>query len=296
MFTPFIPAKQRTLRRPTRGPDVLLLHMLLNSHLGPPDDQLPITGPDADGFGPRTEAKVKRFQQANHIDAGTKYYMDGVVGPHTWEKLNERQKATVKIITIPMPEFKPPPPPTFTPSSPPPSVAIPAPKLHLDSVQVQAGVQQTIFLNGDPSSTSEQIQVVAVFLKKNDGFHVEGQVGGAFQANQGGGNSTDKADLGVLFVLNLANLPGSGNTFTWGVQDQALLWKSLTDRTGFVQDQVLLNANLSVLKRKDGNDLLQVNTYLGPLFEADSPDASAGKKSWNVRTGIVGTAGVTILF
>jgi hypothetical protein len=64
----------KTLRRgPTKGreDDVVFLHMLLNYHLGPPDDQLPLTGRDATAFGPRTEAKVKKFQEVNKIDTRT---------------------------------------------------------------------------------------------------------------------------------------------------------------------------------------------------------------------------------
>ena len=72
----------KTLRRgQTKGleDEVVFLHKLLNYHLGPPDDQLPMVGPNASAFGPRTEAKVKKFQKINKIDFGTKDFMDGRV-------------------------------------------------------------------------------------------------------------------------------------------------------------------------------------------------------------------------
>jgi hypothetical protein len=75
----------KTLRRgPNRGreDEIVFLHKLLNSHLGPPGDQLPMVGPEASAFGPRTEAKVKKFQEVNKIDIGTKDFKDGVVGPY----------------------------------------------------------------------------------------------------------------------------------------------------------------------------------------------------------------------
>ena len=88
----------RTLRMPMRGPEVTFLHALLNYHLPPPDDQLPLTGPGAADFAPRTEAKVKKFQQINKIDFGTKDFMYGVVGPHTWPELTKTQQITVTIV------------------------------------------------------------------------------------------------------------------------------------------------------------------------------------------------------
>ena len=64
--------------------EIAFLHALLNHHLGPPDDQLPTEGkPGGRNFGPRTKAKVQKFQDVNKIDFGTKFFKDGVVGPHT---------------------------------------------------------------------------------------------------------------------------------------------------------------------------------------------------------------------
>jgi hypothetical protein len=87
----------RKLQMPMRGQDVTLLHALLNYHMPPPDDQLPVAGPGALDFGPRTLAKVKKFQEINKIDFGTKYFMDGVVGPNTWAALTKTQQVTVTV-------------------------------------------------------------------------------------------------------------------------------------------------------------------------------------------------------
>jgi peptidoglycan hydrolase-like protein with peptidoglycan-binding domain len=73
----------RSLMRGMRGDDVRLLHAILNFHLPPPYDQLPVGGPEGLEYGARTENKVKEFQKINEIDVGTPAYMDGIVGPHT---------------------------------------------------------------------------------------------------------------------------------------------------------------------------------------------------------------------
>jgi chitosanase len=64
------------LTRPfTRGDDVRALQSALRNH--------GFSG-DVDGaFGPMTEVLVKQFQKAKSLPA------DGVVGPMTWEELNE---------------------------------------------------------------------------------------------------------------------------------------------------------------------------------------------------------------
>src|SRR5687767_7016109 len=68
------------LRRGSRGPDIVRLQNLLNQKV--------IPGPHlkADGdFGQRTELAVRAFQSQNGLGA------DGVVGPHTWAKLDSQQ-------------------------------------------------------------------------------------------------------------------------------------------------------------------------------------------------------------
>ena len=47
----------------------------------------PNTGPQVDGiFGPETDAAVRGFQQAPHLDIAS-VTVDGIVGPVTWEAL-----------------------------------------------------------------------------------------------------------------------------------------------------------------------------------------------------------------
>src|SRR5947207_1680932 len=70
------------------GDDIRALHIRLNQLLPKTMDQLPESGDGANNFGPRTEAKVKAFQKKYKIDLGTKDYMDGRVGPHTYHYLN----------------------------------------------------------------------------------------------------------------------------------------------------------------------------------------------------------------
>src|ERR1700731_357085 len=106
----------KTLRKgQTKGleDEVVFLHKLLNYHLGPPADQLPMAGADASAFGPRTEAKVKKFQEIKKIDFGTKDYMDGRVGPHTWKALTEMFVMTGIVLAAPQLALNP---PTFPPN------------------------------------------------------------------------------------------------------------------------------------------------------------------------------------
>ena len=66
-----------TLRRGSRGPDVIRLQRLLNQKV------VPSPNLTADGdFGQRTELAVRAFQTRNHLMA------DGVVGTNTWAKLD----------------------------------------------------------------------------------------------------------------------------------------------------------------------------------------------------------------
>jgi hypothetical protein len=153
----------RTLRRNMTGEDVRLLHAVLNFHL-PNSDQLPTSGPGAFDFGPRTEAKVKEFQEVNRIDFDKPDFMDGVVGPHTRAVLESGAKVEFRLGVDPaeLPRPLPPPfpqplpvpplplpvlPQLKTPVVPPPAPQppfIPTPRLHLDNVQVQAGFSHTI--------------------------------------------------------------------------------------------------------------------------------------------------------
>lgn len=250
-------ATARKLRLGMRGSDVLLLHALLNYHLAPPDEQLPMEGAASEIFGPRTEAKVKRFQEINRIDIGTKFFKDGVVGRHTWEALNETVQVTVNVVAAPkltltMPSFPgmiPAPSPVPVPV-PVPVPRIPVPKLTLDNIQVQAGEQGAFPIKGGVT-VSHALQVVAVMLKKKDkdSFHHEIQFGPTILFNRGPGAEgpgASKTDFGLLGVLNLANMPGSGGRFNWAVQSQLALIKSLNARGGNGQLSILGTTNLNL--------------------------------------------------
>ena len=81
-----------------------------------------------------------------------------------------------------------------------------------------AGEQGTLPLTGDGYTKSHALQIVAVLLKKKDknSFHHEIQFGPTILSNHGPGASgpTDsKTDFGLLGILNLANMPGSGGRF-----------------------------------------------------------------------------------
>lgn len=285
-------ATARTLRRGMKGADVLLLHALLNHHLGPPDDQLPVDGADAETFGPRTEAKVKRFQEINRIDINTRYFKDGVVGQDTWKVLNEAQQVTLQVIATPTPKLNP---PTFParPTVPLPRT-IPIPKLTLNddigfAIQLQAGEQGMFPVAGGGVTVSHSLQVVAIMLKKKDkdSFHPELQLGPTILSNRGPG-ADSKADLGFLAILNLANMPGSAGRFNWSVQSQLALLKSLSNRGGSGQFSVFGVANLNIIK--DGS--LQATTELGPVIEADPPTSDNGNK-WGLKAGVGAFFGLT---
>ncbi len=291
----------KTLRRGMKNSDVLFLHALLNHHLGPPDDQLPLQGAGALDFGARTEAKVKRFQKANKVDFGTRNYGDGVVGSHTWTALNETQQITLAIAAAPSLKLTLPTLPSFPGSAPPVApVAIPVPKLKLDNMQLQAGEQGTIpfasTLRGDKKGVTlaHSLQLVAVVLKKKDGFHNEGQIGPVINFNRGPG-ADSKIDLGLTAVFNQANMPGSSGRFSWSIQEQAALVKSLTKRTlPSPQLSGIVGVNLSIIKNKGGDDVLQVTTQAGILLEADPPTEESNQK-WTVKAsgtlffGLTGT-------
>jgi len=234
---------------PMRGPEVTFLHALLNHHLPPPDDQLPLTGPGAADFGPRTEAKVKKFQQINKIDFGTKDFMDGVVGPHTWPELTKTQQITITIVPEspsglerPIerhfhlgPQLTPPSITPFTPSPLIPANNPPPPGLVLDSIQLQAGGQGTLpfSLHWREWTGSLSLQIVAVLLHREykKVFHNELQFGASYLENRGPG-ANSRRDLNFLAVLNQANIPGLGDgRWSWGIQEQLALTKSLRDQS-----------------------------------------------------------------
>ena len=235
--------RPRTLLIGMSGDDVAFLHALLDYHLPPPEDQLPLYGAGARDFGPRTEAKVKKFQQIKRIDIGTKDYMDGEVGPHTWAELTKTQQVTITITPASTPgspsgleraisrHF---PRPSLDLTLPPPPFvvgALPSRKdLVLDNIQVQAGGQGALPFSLDWGQRvgSSQLQIVAVLLDRGSkaNFHNEVQFGAGYVENRGPGASS-RRDLSLLAVLNQANLPGLGEgRWSWSLQEQLALIKS----------------------------------------------------------------------
>lgn len=237
---PFKVSDLRTLRRKANGSDVVWLHALLNKHLGLPDDQLPIVGTGADDYGPRTEAKVQRFQKLNRIDIGTRYYMDGVVGQHTWEALHPLKVVTFNLTCFPVysgklkmrfgkpnlnlpPGFAPDPRPQSYesdvalpdlpdldwPPSPDRYRPPPEPKLHFDSGQLQIGKTSTILLKRGPASLTQaergvteatSLSLAAVFLKQSEKFHIEHQLGPVANSSIISGRGADATYLRLTDV------------------------------------------------------------------------------------------------
>lgn len=77
----FDPASQRTLRNGCTGTDVVLLQVLLDQHGFPPADSLDEVGSYDGIFGLKSTVAVKAYQFATGL------YVDGVVGPITWQSL-----------------------------------------------------------------------------------------------------------------------------------------------------------------------------------------------------------------
>ena len=292
----------KTLRIGMRDPEVRFLHALLNYQLPWPDDQLPLAGPEAMDFGPRTEAKVKKFQDINKIDFGTKDFMDGVVGEHTWAALTKTQQVTVTVTPAPSNgleraierHFRPSPsltPPSlvFPGKSPPP----PSKGLVLDSIQLQAGGQGTLPLSSRPNflhwrerTGSFSLQIVAVILDpgiKKD-LHKEIQFGAGIDS---------EGNLSFLAVLNYANMPGfaDDSRWSWGLQGQLALTKSLLNGSGSIQGSVMPSVNFSLIKRGD-NDVLQVTGQSGLILELDPPGETNDHR-WDVKAGLGAFLGLT---
>lgn len=87
-------SKHTTLRKGDRGTEVSKLQTLLNE-LGYRDDDAHVLAEDG-SFGKRTEEAVKNFQRINGL------VVDGVCGPKTWAKLDEKPVAPehkIKVLT-----------------------------------------------------------------------------------------------------------------------------------------------------------------------------------------------------
>jgi hypothetical protein len=281
----------KTLRRGStkgREDDVVFLHMLLNYHLGPPDDQLPVQGSGATDFGPRTEAKVKKFQQVNKIDISTKYFMDGVVGPHTWAALTEPMLMKAFVFAVPRLQLTPPSPPILPNFLKKPPV-IPVPKLTLPPITVQSGEQFTIPFDRRPVTTAHALQVTATLLKKKDGVVRELQAGPTIVETPSGST----ADFGFIAQVSTGDLLVTG-PIVWSIQAQAALLKSLTDRSASAQLNPYVQAEWTVSKRGT-IVVLKITGQMGVLGELDTPGRD-NNRLWEGKGGLGAFLGLTATF
>jgi hypothetical protein len=283
----------KTLRRgQTKGheDEVVFLHLLLNYHLGPPSDQLPVAGPGATDFGPRTEAKVKEFQEVNKIDIGTPFFKDGVVGKHTWAALTE--PFLMKVVIFPKLTLTPPTFPNFQFPLPPKPPLIPVPKLTFPPISMQSGVQITKLFDAARPSEAHSLQVTAILLKKKDGVVREGQAGLTIVDTPG--DATDKTDVGFIGVLSTGDLPWSTESVAWSIQGQMALLKSLTDRAASGQANALLDVDVTVFKKADVATI-KLTGQGGLILEVDTP----GRDNTDhlvVRAGGAAFLGLTVIF
>ena len=293
---PIVIQNLKTLRRgSTRGreDEVIFLHMLLNYHLGPPADQLPVQGPDATAFGPRTEAKVKEFQRVNKIDLNTRFFMDGVVGPHTWAVLTEPLQMNALILAAPQLKLTPPTFPNFPGPMPPKPPIIPVPKLTLPPITLQSGAQFTIPFDGSPVTVAHQLQLTATLLKVKDGkIRPESQAGLIFVDTPSDG--TDRTDFGIVAVVSTGDLPGSGGPLVWSIEAQLALLKSLTDRAGSGQGSAFAEVDVTVFKRANVA-VLKLTGQGGIVTELDTPGRDNDHR-WQGKAGGLVFFGLTAVF
>ena len=219
-----------------RGPDVRDLHAALNWHLPPPSDQLPLDGPDGDGFGPRTEAKVKEFQR---LVGFTGRDVDGVVGGKTRPYLffahdlniailksippNPGSDEIIPRLTIPLPPLKMPWPPVVT-------RPLPQPTLHVDNLQLQAQQQTTI--QGFHSFSSVIVQASVTLLTRQDGRHFELQLT-PVQLGVNSSQSDSNADFSIAVqasASNIFNSPQQSGDFVVSLFGQAMAQRSITQK------------------------------------------------------------------
>jgi peptidoglycan hydrolase-like protein with peptidoglycan-binding domain len=291
---PFKVRELRVLRRGMRGKDVRWLHVLLNYHLAPPDNLLPIDGNGAEDFGPLTEKNVKKFQEINKIDFNTKNarnssYMDGIVGPHTWAALHPITEVG-SIIAV-LPPVKPP-GPLQLPEPQWPSVITP-PKLVADGMlQAQMGETVSIPFKGKPDA-GQQLQVGLLVLGKADGSTSQVAVGFVGSINIFRNDSNSTSSSGVFASWQTKNLLGSGDTFTWTTQLQEAIVKSVSGGRSFTTTGTV-NANISLGKNKAGDDVVQITGQAGLFLEIDAPTKT--NNDWSAVAGVSGFLGLTLSF
>ncbi len=103
--------------------------------------------------------------------------------------------------------------------------------------------EQGTFPTQGLATASHSVQLTAVLLNKNDKnvAHFEGQIGPQIAFNRGVSGDPDfsKTDVGVVAALVSNNRAGSAGRFTWSVQAQLALIKSLTNSSASGQAAVL---------------------------------------------------------
>jgi hypothetical protein len=287
---PFQVPELRILRFGMKGSDVRWLHVLLNYHLPPPYNLLPITGNGAEDFGPLTLKSVRRFQEVNRIDAGTPDYMDGRVGPHTWEVLHTVAEVTSSISIVPSTTA-----PASTPSRTPnttPTVPTP-PAVQADGmVQAQAGETVFIPFKGKVSG-SQQLQVGILVLGKADGSTSQTQLGYVGSLDIFAPDLNRSITSGVYASWQTKNLPSPWKRLTWTVQMQEAITNSVAGGAAFTTTGVV-SANLSLAKNKQGDDVVQLTGQGGLFLEVDSP--SQADNRWSASGGGTGFLGVTLTY
>jgi peptidoglycan hydrolase-like protein with peptidoglycan-binding domain len=280
------------------GKDVNWLHVLLNHRLGPPDEQLPIDGPGANDFGPKTEAKVKRFQEINKIDVDTDSYKDGVVGQHTWIALHEVAEIKSNALFVQQNKLKLPDPPVWPRPGTSPTDIVPKLTLKADGMmQVQLGEGGSIPFDGSTGALAHQLSVGFLVLGKVDGSTEQGQIGflGSIANDWVKPNAASNA-VGIFGSIQTRNLPGSGSRLTWTAQVQQALWQSLQNGVGGGSSVTSLNVtgNISIKKDSQGNDVVQITGQTGPYVEFDTPNMV--NRDWKYAVGWGAFLGVTISY
>jgi len=313
--------KPIALRRHMRGAEVCLLHILLNAHLPTPDDQLPIFWePGGYDFGPRTEAKVKRFQKINKIDFGTDKYMDGVVGKHTWKFLAENLcKIDATLSGHPKAKKKP----ETRPESAPTQVSDkePIPEIPRSSYEGPYKFSRIDFQFGPNwvspavgNYQSWQFLLSGTFLRKADGFHVEHGVGVLSQINKqiGKGWDDSKVDLGLAWSVKWANMPTPAwpwfkkwfNRVSWSIGTQTTVMKTLDNTPATTIGLPLpgLEVDVRLLKHRIGKTEIEWDLMAsgGPFLNVEIP-RNLRSNNYEVRlslgaTGFLGLTGQFTLF
>jgi hypothetical protein len=298
---PFQVPKLRTLRFGMSGSDVRWLHVLLNYHLPPPYNLLPITGNGAEDFGPMTLRSVKRFQEVNRIDAGTQYYMDGEVGTHTWRVLHTVTEVTSDITIVPSSASSnspaapaPAKTPNATPTPPAATAAPPAPPAAKADGMVQAQAGETVFIPFKGKvSQSQGLQVGVLVLGKPDGSTSQTQVGYVGSLDLFNKDLNRTVTSGVFASWQTKNLPSLWDRLTWTVQMQEAITNSVAGGATFTTTG-LVSANLSLKKNAQGDDVVQLTGQAGLYLEVDSP--SQADNRWSASAGATGFLGLTLTY